>query len=70
MILVWADRFYGRSTEEGLPNQRRRSGDMTLSPAGELSPEGSGHRGYRSIEQGLPNQSRRSGDVSSVLQEN
>ena len=49
MILVWGDRFYGRSTEEGLPNQRRRSGDMTLSSAEELSPEGSGHRGYRSI---------------------
>ena len=45
MILVWADRFYGRSTEEGLPNQRRRSGDMTLSPAGELSPEESGYKG-------------------------
>lgn len=39
MTLVWADRFYGRSAEEGLPNRSRRSGDMTLSSAGELSPE-------------------------------
>lgn len=34
-----------RSTEEGLLKQKRRSGDVTLSSAGELSPEGSGYKG-------------------------